>query len=74
MKVDVEGHEPPVLEGATDVLSRIRPAIVLSVAPQSLTASRAILESHNYRMDPIGSWDDSTEFACHPLPHTRLSG
>jgi FkbM family methyltransferase len=68
IKIDVEGHEPPVLQGATNILSPIRPAIVLSVGPQSLNDCRAVLDSHGYRMDPIGSPDDSTEFACYPLP------
>jgi hypothetical protein len=71
MKIDVEGHEPPVLQGATNILSRMRPAIVLSVGPQQVDACRAVLDSHGYRMDAMGESDDSTEFMCRPLPDFR---
>jgi FkbM family methyltransferase len=69
LKIDVEGHEPPVLQGAANIMARMRPAIVLSVGPQSLNACRAVLDSHGYRMAAIGSSDSSTEFACLPLPN-----
>ena len=68
MKIDVEGHEPPVLEGADMTLSQGRPKVVLSVAPDSLDRCRRILEEHGYRLTPIGSEASGTEFACLPLP------
>jgi len=73
MKIDVEGHEPRVLQGATRILTESRPAIVLSVGPDSVPSCRALLETHGYLMDPIMTVPSPTEFACIPLPHQRPS-
>jgi FkbM family methyltransferase len=74
IKIDVEGHEPPVLEGATEVMSKMRPTIVLSVGPESLRACEAILQEHDYRATPIWSQEGPTEFLCVPLtPRRRVA-
>jgi FkbM family methyltransferase len=73
VKIDVEGHELPVLQGATELLSHTRPTIVLSVGPDSLSACRAVLDTHDYVMNLIESPHNSTEFACFPRPSSSSS-
>jgi FkbM family methyltransferase len=34
LKIDVEGHEPEVLEGAMDVIARFRPVVAFEVIPE----------------------------------------
>jgi FkbM family methyltransferase len=69
MKIDVEGHELAVLEGAADLLRRCRPALLIEVeerfAAGSVARVRAFLESLSYRgqfleartMRPIEAFD-----------------
>jgi FkbM family methyltransferase len=73
IKIDVEGHELPVLDGATKILSETHPIIALSVGPDSVASCRALLETHGYLMEPIVPSESPTEFACFPLPHHRSS-
>jgi FkbM family methyltransferase len=55
IKIDVEGAETDVLEGATETIQRCRPILVLEVVPQfleargsSLRAFRRLIESWDY--------------------------
>jgi hypothetical protein len=52
IKVDVEGHEFSVLEGARQTIERCRPSIIVEVEevhnPGSLSRVRAFLESRGY--------------------------
>ncbi|MFZ0884403.1 MAG: FkbM family methyltransferase [Candidatus Acidiferrales bacterium] len=52
MKVDVEGHEMSVLEGAMEILKRDRPTILLEAEerhhPGAVRSVRALLEPLNY--------------------------
>lgn len=58
MKVDVEGHERQVLEGATRILATDRPAILL----EDTTKARDMLKDFDYSVTRI-SWRD---FLCLP--------
>lgn len=61
IKCDVEGAEQIVLQGARRVLTRHKPAILVSVHPpylpkfdSSVDAIRQLLEGYGYRIDIIG--------------------
>lgn len=49
LKVDVEGHEAAVLRGASQLLSRYRPTIVLECT-EACAEIRDIFQAHDYRM------------------------
>ncbi len=49
IKVDVEGGEIGVIEGALGVIDKIRPAIVCEVRPDSLVRIRELLRPFGYR-------------------------
>jgi FkbM family methyltransferase len=53
IKIDVEGHEAPVLEGATRILDRFGPAIVLEVGEEQRAGCDRILLGHGYSSRPI---------------------
>jgi FkbM family methyltransferase len=54
MKIDTEGFELPVLKGAQDLLSRIKPYVYFEALPSadSFAAISALLSSFGYRVVP----------------------
>lgn len=55
IKVDVEGHELPVLRGAEEVLRRHRPALAIEIGNEPAAARAetvALLQGHGY--EPVG--------------------
>jgi len=60
MKIDVEGAEIEVLEGAREVLKRFRPKLVIEVRPNTYPRIRGILEYLGYDIVMI---DESTILA-----------
>jgi len=74
LKIDVEGHELAVLEGARDFLARLRPVILLSAHPQFFprlgvdpAALNAFLDSAGYEKQLIAV-DHEEHWWCEPLP------
>lgn len=61
MKIDVEGYEPHVLEGAKDTVARCKPTIVYEVnnkkSDRAISTSTEILESYGYLCTQI--WSDN---------------
>ena len=60
IKLDVDGHEVPVLKGASEALKRCGPPIVMEIAPyvheeenHSFEELIDILRSHEYRLRPL---------------------
>jgi FkbM family methyltransferase len=53
LKIDVEGHELPVLEGAENTLRRTRPRILIEVRDSNLAAVDRFLESLDFRRSDI---------------------
>jgi FkbM family methyltransferase len=53
IKIDVEGHEAPVLEGATRILDRFGPAVLLEVGEENRAGCDKILLRHGYSSRPI---------------------
>jgi len=49
MKIDVEGHEVDVLEGAHDTIASSRPAILVESGPADRERVDALLARHGYR-------------------------
>jgi len=67
MKVDVEGAELSVLQGAVDTLNRARPAILLSThGERARSACLAFLQELAYEVRPLDGIDPDTasEFLC----------
>jgi hypothetical protein len=68
IKIDVEGHEDAVLRGATRILSRDHPALIIEIEerhkPHAVSTVRGFLEGLGYhgfffrdnRLNPIGSF------------------
>jgi FkbM family methyltransferase len=55
IKIDVEGAEFSVLQGAREVLAQKRPALLLATHSQTLrTQCLELLTAHGYRVRPIG--------------------
>lgn len=55
LKIDVEGAETEVLDGATRLLSEVRPVIYCEVAADAQAAVTLLLREHRYRL-----WDGAT--------------
>jgi FkbM family methyltransferase len=69
LKIDVEGAEMSVLQGARDMLARHRPVIFLSThGPEVHRASLALLRELGYRVAPIlgGDVEATTEVLATP--------
>ena len=68
MKIDVEGAEFRVLQGARDTLLKVRPIIFLSTHSSDLrTSCLDHLERMNYVFEPLNNTNDgSTEFLVKP--------
>jgi len=69
IKIDVEGAEMRVLKGAKDVLTRVRPSLLLSVhSAQLREACLTYLDGFNYRLEPLNgdSMEVATEFLAQP--------
>lgn len=68
IKVDVEGHELEVVRGATEVLARCRPTLIVELEQrfhdQPLAEAFAEIESHGYQGSFLeaGRWRPTTEF------------
>ncbi len=54
IKIDVEGMEIEVLEGAAETLRRCRPQLVVEVIKTDRDALGRILAGHGYRLYPMG--------------------
>jgi FkbM family methyltransferase len=54
VKIDVEGNECAVLDGAVDVMSRYRPVIVCEVFPAALSAAGRTVDELLERFDAAG--------------------
>jgi FkbM family methyltransferase len=63
VKVDVEGGELDVLEGAVERLRTARPIVFLEVHDDREAPCRALLASLGYRMTPLG---DARRFVAEP--------
>jgi FkbM family methyltransferase len=55
LKIDVEGHEAAVLDGAREMIARHRPLIVLESRPQDGDRALGWLRAKDYRVDRLGS-------------------
>lgn len=55
LKIDVEGAEAEVLNGATRLLSEVRPLIYCEVSAAAQVAVTSVLREHRYRL-----WDGAT--------------
>ena len=56
LKIDVEGHELQVLEGAIKTLRRTRPLILVEVRDNNIPAVEQFLEKLNYRRTDIRNY------------------
>lgn len=54
MKIDVEGMELDVLEGAEQTIARCKPLMTIEIIKTDKDAVSAFLERHHYRMYPLG--------------------
>lgn len=64
LKIDTEGHELPILEGARETLERQRPIVLLEAVDIMMdrhgydrSALVSLLKSHRYTLKPIGTED-----------------
>jgi FkbM family methyltransferase len=60
MKIDVEGHEVEVLEGAYDTIFRYRPTILIEVKDDNLNRVSEFFAKINYRMTKLEDWTNKT--------------
>jgi FkbM family methyltransferase len=68
LKIDVEGAEVKLLEGATETLRSARPVVFLSTHGAGVhAASQAILRSAGYRFERIGEDPQNSELLCVPI-------
>lgn len=74
IKIDVEGAELRVLEGAAHILTQVRPVLLLSVHSDQLRkACLAHLSERDYRIEPLNSptVEGATEFLARPVDWER---
>jgi FkbM family methyltransferase len=64
IKIDVDGHELPVLQGGLGVLTKFRPVLVMEMSPyvhaeehSSFAALVALLRDAGYSIHHAGTWD-----------------
>jgi hypothetical protein len=74
IKIDIEGAEGKALQGASQVMSRLRPTVLLSIHPKFLIESGSSKEkvlgslmSQGYRAALL-SVDHEEHWWCEPLP------
>lgn len=73
LKVDVEGGERPVLEGARETLLRDRPVLFLSThGPAASESCRRLLDTLGYRAEPMGAAGGS-DLLCLPTEGARAA-
>ena len=53
LKIDVEGHEVELLEGAIDTLRRTRPVILVEVRERNMAKVKSLLEPLGYRQTSL---------------------
>jgi FkbM family methyltransferase len=71
LKIDVEGGEVSVLEGAADLLRSVRPVVFLAThGPAALEASLDLLTGAGYEVTGIGRGGD--EWVAGPLRDARM--
>jgi FkbM family methyltransferase len=51
IKIDVEGHEREVLEGALETIEQWRPAMLIEIRPENLSAITSLLTEMGYRIE-----------------------
>ena len=79
MKIDVDGHEIPVLRGAEDTIKRDQPRLLIEVEQriQPVTDVTGLLESWGYRgwVRPRSGWIpvDTFPLAAHQASTSRVS-
>src|SRR5712675_1424478 len=79
MKIDVDGHEVPVLRGAADTIRRDQPRLLVEVEEriQQITDVTGLLESWGYRgwVRPSRQWVPVAAFplAAHQASTSRVS-
>jgi FkbM family methyltransferase len=62
IKMDVEGHELQVLEGARETIGRCRPHVLVEIKPQHLVRAHAFFDTFGYditRLDQINGRNPS---------------
>jgi FkbM family methyltransferase len=62
LKIDVEGAELQVLQGASSLLERVRPVLMLECQEANADAVTTLLHAHGYRL-----YEFTGEAACGPL-------
>jgi FkbM family methyltransferase len=70
LKIDVEGSELAVLEGAGELLARHRPKILLEVFDRSAPAVAALLHRHGYTLYDMSRGWSTREKITHPAYQT----
>jgi FkbM family methyltransferase len=75
IKIDVEGAEKMVLEGAGEVVRRHKPAFAVSTHSEELHLQCAeILSAQSYRLRPVGGSEGESELLALPEWRPAASG